>query len=287
MRKQPQRNSLIKNAIQAGINYFDVTQAEETKSLGFALKELGDSSDVHVAIMTLTPFRKMAKKSSKEWRKLLIDDVQKSLDLLQSDYADILNVHMPEIKYSRERLKGALKIFEELKDRGKIGSLGASSHQLRFLAELIRKFDCFDSVMVRFNYHLQEAREVIFPLCKAFDIGVVVMKPLTWPYYGIPFMRFGPVDGEEGPFTPAQMSIRWVLDSSEVSTVVPGMNSLTELEENLDALKIEEKVDEMILERYLKASQGPNGKNELEKMLNDSDVDIRYFSNREMKKKSV
>jgi aryl-alcohol dehydrogenase-like predicted oxidoreductase len=52
-------------------------------------------------------------------------------------------------------------------------------------AELMRRHDCFDTVMVRYNYHLQEAREALFPLCKALDVGVVVMKPLTWPYYGI------------------------------------------------------------------------------------------------------
>jgi len=99
-----------------------------------------------------------------------------------------------------------------MKEEGKIGWIGSLSHDPRFLAELIRKYDCFDSVMIRYNYHLQEARKMLFPLCKALEIGVAVMKPFCWPYYGIPFMRFGPVEGEEeSPYTPAQLCLRWIL----------------------------------------------------------------------------
>lgn len=85
--------------------------------------------------------------------------------------------------------------------------LGASSHQIPFLAEMIRKYDCFGSVLVHYNYHLQEAHDVLFPLCKACDIGIVVMKPFAWPYYGIPFMRFSPQSFNPAQLTPAQASL--------------------------------------------------------------------------------
>jgi len=147
--------------------------------------------------------------------------------------------------------------------------------------ELIRKYDCFDSVMIRYNYHLQEAREIIFPLCKALEIGVIVMKPFCWPYYGIPFMRFGPVEGEEkSPYTPAQLCLRWILRSPEVSTVVPSINAMEELEENLTALVKDDEIDEKILESYLKAAIGPEAKRKLERMLDDPAVDIRHYAKR-------
>jgi predicted aldo/keto reductase-like oxidoreductase len=57
------------------------------------------------------------------------------------------------------------------------------------------------------------------------EIGVVVMKPIAWPYYGIPFTCFGPLENEAVRCIPVQNSRRWILDSEEVSTVVPGMNS--------------------------------------------------------------
>jgi len=280
MKKQPERNELIGKAIEAGINFFDATQPEEAKSLGLALKELGARRDVYAAVMILRPFIRMAERPDKEWRDFIIDDVEDKLKLLQSDYADILNVHMPERGYTRKRMSAALEVFEELKETGKIGSLGASSHEPRVLAELLQKYDCFDSVMIKYNYHLQEAREVIFPLCKALNIGVVIMKPLCWPYYGIPFMRFGPVEGEELPSTPAQICIRWILSFPEVSTVVPSMNSLAELEENVAAITQEVEVDETLLDKYLKIAQGPQVKKKLLKMLEDPDKDIRHFAKR-------
>jgi aryl-alcohol dehydrogenase-like predicted oxidoreductase len=275
---QPARNQLIKEAIGAGINFFDATQPEETKSLGLALKELGVKNDIHVAIMILTPFSKMSKTPRSEWRQIIRYDVEKSLKLLQADYADLLNMHMPERDYSQQRLTVALEVLQELKEEGKIGFIGASSHQPRFLSEVMRKYDCFDSVMIRYNYHLQEARDVIFPLAKTLEVGVVVMKPLAWPYYGIPFTRFDP--GEGGSYTPAQHALRWTLNSSEVTTVVPGMNSQEELEENVTAIKKDGKADEMLLERYLQTALGPQAREKLTNMLRNPDEDICYFAER-------
>ena len=286
VKKQSKRNKLIEKAIDVGINYYDATQPEEAKSLGIALKEAGAREDVYVALMILRPLNKIAGKARNDWKRIIIEDVEEKLELLQSSYTDILNVHMPEVSYSRERFTAMIEVLRGLKEEGNIGWIAASSHKPRFLAELIRTYDCFDSVMVRYNYNQQEAREVIFPLCKALEIGVVVMKPIAWPYYGIPFTRFGPIEKDRGPYTPVQNSLRWILSSEEVSTVVPGMNDQKELEENVEAIERDEKIDEILLNQYLEVAQGPRAKKELEKMLNDPSVDIRYFAKRALKELS-
>ena len=283
MKKQPIRNKLIMKAMELGINYFDATQPEEAKSLGIALKEAGAREDVYVALMILTPLNKIAGKPRGDWKRIITEDVEEKLELLQSSHTDILNVHMPEIGYSRERFTETIEVLRGLKEEGRIGWIATSSHKPRFLAELIRTYDCFDSVMVRYNYHLQEAREIVFPLCKALEIGVVVMKPIAWPYYGIPFTCFGPMEKEVGPYTPVQISIRWILNSEEVSSVVPGMNDHKELEENVEAIERDEKIDEKLLKQYLEAAQGPTAKEKLEKMLNDPSMDIRHFAQRALK----
>jgi len=150
METQPKKNEIVKRAVEAGINYFDTTWIEETKSLGLALKALG-------------------KKTSSR--------LESRLKLLETNRIDIFNLFSPENSYSREKFEATMEVLKEMKEEGKIGWIGSSSHDPRFLAELIRKYDCFDSVMIRYNYHLQEAREMLFPLCKALEIGVVVMKP--------------------------------------------------------------------------------------------------------------
>ncbi len=286
MKKQPKRNKLIEQSLELGINYYDATQPEEAKSLGIALKETGARDDVFVALMILRPLNKIAGKPRSDWKHIIVKDVEEKLELLQSSYADILNVHMPEIGYSRERFTETIEALRGLKEEGCIRYIAASSHKPRFLAELIRTYDCFDSVMVRYNYHLQEAREIIFPLCKVLEIGVVVMKPIAWPYYGIPFTCFGPIEKEVGLYTPVQNSIRWILNSEEVSTVVPGMNDRRELEENVEAIERDEKSDEALLNQYLEIAQGPGAKEKLEKIRNNQSVDLKHFAQRALKELS-
>ena len=279
-RTQPARTRFIEAAITAGVNYFDATQPEEARSLGHALEALGRRREAHVAIMSLQPLSRMAETPRAAWRRLLVSDVEATLALLQSDYADVLNLHMPERDYSLARLTAAVAAFEEMKAQGRIRFLGASSHTPRFLAELLRRYDCFDTVMVRYNYHLQDARDVLFPVCKALDVGVVVMKPITWPYYGIPFTRFSPVADDAGPYTPIQTCLRWILAAPEVNAVVPGMNGLDELEENLGAIAPIETVDDRGLDRYLRAATGPDGPARLAALRTDAAADIRYFAER-------
>jgi aryl-alcohol dehydrogenase-like predicted oxidoreductase len=279
---QSARNEIIKRAIEAGINYFDTTFMEEAMSLGNALKSIKiEREKIHIAAMIISPFRKMEENPRSKWIDIIKDEIERILRALHINYIDVFNLTFPEDNYSREKFNVIMSVFREAREEGKIKWIGSSSHEPYFLAELIRKHDCFDTVMVRYNYYLQEARRSLFPLCKAMEIGVVVMKPFCWPYYGIPFMRFGPVKGEEeNPYTPAQLCLRWILKSPEVSTVVPSVNNLNELEENLAAISKEEKIDEKILSEYLKAATGPEAKEKLKKMAGDQNVDIKFFAER-------
>lgn len=278
--RQPERNALIKRAVENGVNYFDTTQTEEAKSLGIALKEQGLRGRVLIAGMIISPLRRLAESPRSKWHETVIEAVEERFRLLQTDQIDILNIHMPEDNYSSDRLEATLKALREIKDQNRIGWIGASSHQPCFLAEVMRKYDCFDSIMMRYNYHLQEAREDLFPLCKAFDVGVVVMKPLSWPYYGIPFTRFSPEREEETYLTPAQNCLRWILTSTEVSTLVPGINTFQELEENTEAITKEGQINESVLAHHLALAKSPLGKESLVKMLQDPDIDIRHFAHR-------
>ncbi|MBS7634687.1 aldo/keto reductase [Candidatus Bathyarchaeota archaeon] len=279
---QPMRNEIVKGAIGAGINYFDVTHMEEVMSLGNALKSLGiEREKICIAAMIVFPFRKMGENPRSKWADVIKDEMERILNTLHAKYVDVFNLHFPENNYSREKFSVFMSIVAEAKEEGKVRWVGVSSHEPQFLAELIRKYDCFDVVMVRYNYYLQEARDVLFPLCRAMEIGVIAMKPFCWPYYGIPFMKFGPVKGEEGsPYTPAQLCLKWILKSPEISTIVLSMNSLNELEENLDAISKEGKIDEKILSEYLNAATGPEAKEKLKKMMSDPNIDIRFFAER-------
>lgn len=144
--------------------------------------------------------------------------------------------------------------------------------------------------VVPYNYRLQEARDVLFPLCKALNIGVVVMKPFCWPHYGLSFIHLCPIDCETGGFTPSQTSLKWILNSPEVSTVVPGANTMAELEENLAIFIKEFEIDEEILEQCLEVATSLRGQAKLRELCEDEEIartrpDIRGYAMRALKQK--
>ena len=260
---QDARNKLIEHAVNSGINYFDTGLVEECQSLGLALKALGIRGKVHVAAESLWPLRGLKETPRERWRKVVSEWVEGRLRLLQTTYIDVYNLHTPEADYSRERFEFLIDTLREIRDQGKIKAIGVSSHKLRFLAELIRKYDCFDSVMVPYNYRLQEGKEVLFPLCAALDVGIVVMKPFSWPYYGLSFIHFHHSKVKTKGYTPSQTSLRWILESPEVSTIVPGTNTIAELKENLAIFTEQHEVDEDVLRRCLETAQSLQGKEKL------------------------
>jgi len=269
---QRPRTELVRKAMDAGVNYFDTGIVEEAQSLGLALKSLGRRKDAYIAAETMRPVAKLEEFPKSRWRDAILEGVEERLRVLQTDHIDIFNVHELAGDYSRDRFEFVIDVLKEIKDQGKIGAIGAAEHQPRFLAELIRKYDCFDSVMIPYNYHLQEAREVLFPLCKALNIGIVVMKPFCWPNYGIPFFHFCPPALETGRNTPAQISLKWILRSPEVSTIVPGTNTIAELDENLSTFSREGKIDERVLRRCLEIALSPQGKEKLRKLCEEEEI---------------
>lgn len=272
MATQSCRNKLVKRAIEAGINYFDTTLVEEAQSLGLALKSLGGRRDVYVAAEALRPLKVLSELPRSRWLDAVVEMVENRLRALQTDYIDVFNVHMPENSYSREAFEFLIETLKDLMVEGKIRAIGASSHELNFLAELMRKYDCFDSIMVPYNYYRCEAREVLFPLCRVLNVGVVVMKPFCWPYYGIPFSYFCPSRVSRGGYTPHQVSLKWILKSPEVSTVVAGMNSIEELEDNLGVFAEDVEVDEKLLSESLKFALSADGREKLRELCEDEDM---------------
>jgi aryl-alcohol dehydrogenase-like predicted oxidoreductase len=269
---QPPRNRLIARAIDAGVNYFDTGVIEECQSLGSALRTLGRRDAVHIAAETMGPVRRLQAVPKARWREALLDGVDERLKLLQTDRIDVFNVHELADGYSRDRFEYVMEVLNEVRADGKIGAIGVADHQPRFVAEVIRRYDCFDAVMVPYNYQLQDARHVLFPLCRALAIGVVVMKPFCWPYYGIAFPHFAPANRATRGCTPIQVSLQWILASPEVSTIVPGTNTLDELEENLAALDHDYAGDERVLRACLDRALSPEGKETLRALVTHGEI---------------
>ncbi len=279
---QDPRTNLIKEAISSGINFFDTTLVEEAQSLGLALETLGKRDEVHLTAEVISPFKRIEGSNKSALMRTMASGVEERLKILRTDRIDVFNLHMPADGYSREKFGAFIEALRWLRKEGKIGAIGTTCHQPRFLAELIREHDCFDVVTVPYNYHLKDANEILFPLCKEREIAFVAMKPFCWPYYGVPITYFEPESQPEGAKSASQTSLRWIIESPEVCTIIPGVNTLAELKENVSALERDDGADEGVLELCLKRALSQEGKAILRSLAQDEGVrrDIHAYASR-------
>jgi aryl-alcohol dehydrogenase-like predicted oxidoreductase len=269
---QAPRTHVVAAAIDTGINFFDTGVIEECQSLGLALQSLSRRQDVYVAAEMMGPVRRLTGVPRHEWRDVLLDGLEERLATLHTSYIDVFHVHEIMDGYVRPQFEVVLEVFQEAQQQGRIGFLGAADHHPLFLAELVRKYDCFDAVMIPYNFHRQTAARTLFPVCRALDVGVIVMKPFCWPYYGIPIQHFAADAGVPTPVSVTESSLNWILQSPDVSTIVPGTNTLRELHENVQACQGLGTIDPRLLERCLEFATSPQGRITLQTLGQDPEL---------------
>lgn len=117
---------------------------------------------------------------SKEYLKFA---AEKSLQRLQVDALDILQMHSPDLdKLERDEPWQAL---QELKQEGKIRHAGLSIQSFKETEQahlLDKHHDLLDVIQVRYNLLEREAEEVLFPKALKYGIGVIVRIPLLFGF---------------------------------------------------------------------------------------------------------
>jgi aryl-alcohol dehydrogenase-like predicted oxidoreductase len=187
--------------------------------------------------------------------------LERSLQRLCTDYLDLLQLHSPTLEVLR-RDPTVLQALEQFVREGKIRAYGISARSPDDAAAAIGDWG-FPCVQVNFNLVDQRACENgLFDLCRQFGVGVIVRTPLCFGYlsgkYGADAQlsesdhrsrwseeqRKRWADAPEAfrsalvnPIgqTPAQLALRFCLSFDAVSTTIPGMQAVAEVEENTQA----------------------------------------------------
>ena len=183
--------------------------------------------------------------------------VEKSLNRLKTDYIDILQLHDPTVSKIQDH---ALQMFlESLISDGKVRFFGISvkSPKDGLLVEKNRIFKT-----IQFNYNIADlrAREInLFEICRNNKMGIIARTPLAFGYLTgkynsetklskgdhrikwskkqinqwattIPNAKKNNII--HGKQSDAQLAIRFCLSEDNISTVIPGMLTEKEVEEN-------------------------------------------------------
>jgi aryl-alcohol dehydrogenase-like predicted oxidoreductase len=140
---QEDANRFVKEAIEMGVNYFDVAP-----TYGNAESRLGPA---------LEPYRKdvflacKVEDRTKEGAQKLLDQ---SLENLKTDYFDLYQLHAVYNLDDVETIfgpDGAFEVFEKAKQEGIIKRIGFSAHSTEAALALMERYD-FDSIMFPFNF---------------------------------------------------------------------------------------------------------------------------------------
>lgn len=156
---------LLRKAFDSGITFFDTARSytDSEEKIGYALSDVRNE----IFIATKTP------SSTPEgfW-----NDLNKSLELLKTDYVDIFQFHNPAVC----PLPGD-ELYEcmvEAKKQGKIRFIGITNHRLSVAKQAIAA-NCYDTMQFPFSYLATEADIEIVNACAEADMGFIAMKALS------------------------------------------------------------------------------------------------------------
>lgn len=181
-----------------------------------------------------------------------------SLQRLGTDYIDVYQLHSPPIEIL-ERMPEALETMKRLKQEGLIKSYGVSLKSPDEGVKLLRLYPV-DCIQVNFNLADQRAAQNgLFDLCSKMGVGVIVRTPLCfgfltgeyadknklaesdhrrqWPQEQIKLWHEAPrlferVIKKRPGQTSAQFALRFCLSYQVVATVIPGILTGAQVEEN-------------------------------------------------------
>ena len=251
------RAGLVARLIEGGVNYFDTTWTNEVELLADSFRRCGIGSGLRVSLQYVDGI------SDPRWRDRLRGELEQRLRIMGYSRTPLFLMGVGNARPPYGEIAAALEAMTRLKGEGLIENVGVSCHELsRFgdLADAIERTDLIDYMLIRYNYKFSQAADRLFAAAQSRNVGVVAMKVFCWDcgpdQWGRRISVFEPVTaGARNLHSPeaiaARESLRWALSHPAVAAVVPAMNAMWEVDQNLKAVeRLEGPVDTFGFDDY-------------------------------------
>ncbi|MGM0508111.1 MAG: aldo/keto reductase [Fusobacteriota bacterium] len=257
---------IVEEAIKKGCNFFDTApnyaNGESEKILGKALKGKRDQ------VVINSKFGHWPDGHTDYSANLIRKSVEESLKRLDTDYLDSVILHNPPEEVL-EGNQGHFEVLEELKNENKIKAYGASIDTSEAMEKLIDNTKS-EVIEIMFNMFYQEPKKA-FKKAKDAGVALIVKVPLDsgwltgkydqnsefkgvrsrWSKKDIQF-RGKLVENvkkiKRKETTMVQEALSFILAFDEVSSVIPGVRNLKQLEQDFSATEM--KMDKQKREEY-------------------------------------
>ena len=265
--------SMLARAYEAGINFFDNAEVyahgQSELVMGEALKRLSYDRDTWCVSSKVFFGRVKEPRPTQRGlaRKHLMDACHAALRRLQVDYLDLYFCHRPDPETPIEEV---VRTMNALIAQGKILYWGTSEWSAAEIATAYAhaaRLGLEGPTMEQPQYNLFHRRRMEIeyaPVFGEYGLGTTIWSP-RFNVKGYEWLR-EMIESERGrariraasevamlarelDATPAQLALAWCLAKPNVSTVILGASRLEQLEENLGAIAVYERLDQSVVER--------------------------------------
>lgn len=262
-------DSLVKEALASGINFFDTadvySSGQSEIALGQAFKNIGTvRKDVVIATKVFMRVGNGPNDIGAS-RGHIMDGVEASLRRLQTDHIDLYQIHASDAVTPMEETLSAL---DTLVQQGKVRYIGCSNWPAwkigRSLGVSERKnLALFDTLQAYYSLAGRDLEREIVPLLETEKLGLLVWSPLAGGLLSGKYTRsnqkpagsrrtgfdFPIVDKERAwniidvlapiaeahACSPARVALAWLLAKPIVTSVILGAKRIDQLQDNLAA----------------------------------------------------
>lgn len=249
-KEQRMREAIFKEAVKAGINFFDTNSDPERESLGPIFKTYPELRKKTYIVTDIND----RKETYQETKIFIKERFYQQLAIWQQDYVDILRFSSVVKRTPPERLKGVIEAFQELRADGKVRFLAVSQHDPNLLLEQINTWNEIDIIYTPYSFQAPRAAERLLPAAKAKNIGTIAIKPFNkgtmfnpellerhdWGS-GMRSIVAMVKEGQKSPqelmkasnLTAPQAALRFILQNEDLSMVLIGMETPQEVREDV------------------------------------------------------
>lgn len=238
---------LIKRALERGLKYLDTANAylrgNSERSIGQVLKDTGMRDKVYVGtkVLLARDFRKRVFSNEDGFGPAATTEnfnkqLDQSLERLQSDYVDVLHIHLCE-SAEMVNFEVTMNAAVKAKEAGKARFIGVTGHRS---AEIIRAAvdaKVYDVVTATFNSQMEDKDEVAKAIEYAQEKGVAIVAMKTQrggQRRG--GRRGGGSEGGSDSFN-HKAALKWVLNHKGVCTAIPGMTTFEQLDLDISVME--------------------------------------------------
>lgn len=221
---------MVRDAIDAGVNYIDTAYGYlDGKSESITGRVLSDGYRDKIYLATKCPVWLIEKDT--DFDRILNEQLKR----LKTEQIDFYLLHSLN-KNNWERVKkfGLLEKMKEAREQGKICYLGFSFHDTYDLfQEIVDSFEEWDFCQIQLNYLDTKYQAGIKGMKYAAEkgLGIIVMEPLRGGYLANVPQTVQDIFGKNK--SPIEWSFDFLWDMPEVGTVLSGMSTQEQVEQNV------------------------------------------------------